>query len=309
VQIAQSMGVKQANGQPLAQVPAFTLGAEDVDPLAVTGAFATFANQGKHCAPEAITRVTTSITGLTPPSVPASQCVSSISPDVANGVTSLLTGVIDQPGATGAGLSIGRPAAGKTGTDDNYKNGWFGGYTPNLASAVWVGNPDSATPMQNIVVNGVRYPEVFGATLAGRIWKLAMTNAVKPLPVETFARPPDSVLQGEPIRVPDVTGQDPADARASLIKLGFSVATDMPQVSSTQPAGKVDSTNPAAGSIGHVGDSVTILVSNGIPPAPVSPPPASSSPPHSPGPITSPPASPPATVAPTQSPKKKKKHG
>jgi len=109
IQIAQAMGVKKANGQPLEQIPAFTLGAEDVDPLAVTGAFATFANQGVHCAPQAITGVTTSIEGMNPPKVPGPNCKPAIDKDVANGVTSLLQGVIDQHGATGAGLSITCP--------------------------------------------------------------------------------------------------------------------------------------------------------------------------------------------------------
>jgi membrane peptidoglycan carboxypeptidase len=252
VQIAEAMGVKQANGQPLDQIPAFTLGAEDVDPLAVTGAFATLANQGMYCAPQAITGVTTSIQGLHPPKVPGPSCKQAIDKDVANGVTSLLQGVIEH--GTGAGLGIGRPAAGKTGTDDDYKNGWFGGYTPNLAAAVWTGNPDSATPMRNITINGHRYPQVFGATLAGKIWQLAMKSASQSLPVETFVQPPVSTLRGEPVTVPDVTGQDPAVATAALQKLGLAVIRDATQVPSDQPLGKVASTDPAAGSTLDVGN-------------------------------------------------------
>ena len=303
IQIAESMGVKQANGQPLDQIPAFTLGAEDVDPLSVTGAFGTFANQGMYCAPQAITKVTTSIEGLKPPTVPGPQCTQVIDKDVANGVTSLLQGVLDQPGATGAGLGIGRPAAGKTGTDDDYKNGWFGGYTPNLAAAVWTGNPDSATPMRNITVNGKRYGEVFGATLAGQIWHQAMSNAVKTLPAETFVQPPDVTLHGETVSIPDVTGQDPTAATATLQKLGLDVSVDANQVSSDQPLGKVASTNPAAGAKVYAGTKVTIFVSNGTPPAPSGSPPASA-------PASGAPASPTATDSsanPTPEPTKKKK--
>ena len=81
-------------------------------------------------------------------------------------------------GGTGFGLALGRPAAGKTGTDDDFKNAWFSGYTPNLASSVWVGNPDSTVPMRAITVNNKKYAEVFGATLSGPIWQLAMKGAL-----------------------------------------------------------------------------------------------------------------------------------
>ena len=298
VQIAESMGVHLSTGGPLQQVPAFVLGAEDVDPLSVAGAFATLANQGMFCKPQAITKVTTSIEGLTLPTVPGPQCTQVLDRNIANGVTSMLTGVLTQPGGTGAGLSIGRPAAGKTGTDDEYKNGWFSGYTPNLAASVWTGNPDSATPMRGVTVNGHYIGEVFGATLAGKIWQQAMAGAVKTMPVESFVSPPDSVLHGQPVVVPDVSGMDPATAKAALQKLGFVVATDMPQVPSTQPAGKVDSTSPVAGTAGHVGDSVTILVSNGTPPPPTGSPPVSS-PPASPAPGGSKSATPSPTPAPS----------
>jgi len=314
VQIAEAMGVKQSNGQSLDQIPAFTLGAEDVDPLAVSGAFATLANQGVYCAPQAITGVTTSIEGLIPPKVTGPNCKQAIDKDVANGVTSLLQGVIEH--GTAAGLGIGRPAAGKTGTDDDYKNGWFGGYTPNLAAAVWTGNPDSATPMRNITVNGHRYPQVFGATLAGKIWQLAMKGATKTLPVETFVPPPNSTLRGDPVTLPDVTGQDPNAAADALRKLGLSVSIDATQVPSDQPLGMVAFTDPAAGATLYVGNKVTLFVSNGTPPLPSGSPPASGSPtasgPPGPGGGPLPSANPTKTDTPSPpakpGPTKKKKH-
>ncbi len=306
VQIAESMGVRLSNGQPLKQFIPFVLGAEEVDPLSIAGAFGTLANQGVYCQPQAITKVTTSIENMKLPTIPGPQCKPVLDRNVANGVTSLLTGVIQY--GTGAGLGIGRPAAGKTGTDDDYQNGWFSGYTPNLAASVWTGNPDAVTPMRNVTVNGKLIPRVFGATLAGKIWQQAMAGAVKSLPVENFVQPPQSVLRGDPITVPDVTGLDPNDAKAALQKAGFVVVADQPQVPSTQPAGKVDSTSPVAGTTGHVGDKVTILVSNGTLPPPVSPPPGSPPASNAPGVTESP--SPPAstTPSPDASKKPKKKH-
>src|SRR5450755_4291109 len=124
ITIAQDLGVKEsANGGPLEQVPAFVLGSEDVDPLSVAGAFATFANQGTFCAPRAITGVTVLLGDIDTPlkSVPGPSCKPVLDPSIANGVTTLLEHVL-LPGGTGGGLDIGRPAAAKTGTDDDYKN-------------------------------------------------------------------------------------------------------------------------------------------------------------------------------------------
>jgi membrane peptidoglycan carboxypeptidase len=300
VQIAESMGVKQSTGGPLDQQPSFVLGAESVDPLAVAGAFATLANQGTYCAPEAITRVTSTISSAI--NVPGPACTPAISPDIANGVTSLLEGVLNEPGGTAAGDGIGRPAAGKTGTDDSYRNAWFSGYTPNLAASVWVGNPDATTEMRGVTVKGKRISEVFGSTLPAPIWQQAMEGAVKSLPVQNFVQAPDSILQGAPITMPDVSGQDPATATAALTKLGYVVSPTTVQVPSTQPLGKVDSTDPAAGTVGHIGDKVTLQVSNGSPPPPSGSPsaPASSGPPASlpPGTIESPPVSSPPAQSP-----------
>jgi membrane peptidoglycan carboxypeptidase len=183
-------------------------------------------------------------------------------------------------GGTGYGLALGRPAAGKTGTDDAYKNAWFSGYTPNLASSVWVGNPDSTVPMQAITVNNKKYAFVYGATLPGPIWQLAMKGALLNQPIVSFQNPPDAVLRGPAITIPVLQGQDPAAAAAALTKLGLSPAVDPTKVTSSQPLGKVETTIPAAGTTVYAGALVKIELSDGVPPF-VSPPPASSEPPSS----------------------------
>jgi penicillin-binding protein 1A len=63
---------------------------------------------------------------------------------------------------TGVGANTGCPAAGKTGTAENLDNAWFAGYTPKLATAVWVGFPQGNVPMG---------PNAFGGTLAAPIWR------------------------------------------------------------------------------------------------------------------------------------------
>src|SRR3546814_20132330 len=63
-----------------------------------------------------------------------------LEPDVADTLTSILRQVIAR--GTGRSAAIGRPAAGKTGTTDDWRDAWFVGFTPALATSVWVGFPD-----------------------------------------------------------------------------------------------------------------------------------------------------------------------
>ena len=86
-------------------------------------------------------------------------------------VTQALKGVLDH--GTAAGLGIGCPAAGKTGTTSSFTDAWFVGYTPKLSTAVWVGYPKETTSMT--AVPG--YGEVFGATIPAPIWQQFMTAA------------------------------------------------------------------------------------------------------------------------------------
>ena len=69
---------------------------------------------------------------------------------------------------TGTGANIGRPAAGKTGTSQDWRDAWFVGFTPDILTAVWVGNDDGA-PMAKVT----------GGELPAAIWKQFMTVAEK----------------------------------------------------------------------------------------------------------------------------------
>jgi len=179
-EIAESMGVYRGSGENLLRVPSFTLGSMEVTPLAMANAYATFANHGTYCKPRVILGITDR-DGATLP-VPPPECRQVLARDVADSVTSLLTGVIDGPigGRTGARMSLDRPAAGKTGTTNESAAVWFCGFTPDIAAAVWVGDPRGgfAYPMKNVTVNGVYYSQVFGGTLPGPIWKASMEAAL-----------------------------------------------------------------------------------------------------------------------------------
>ncbi len=86
-------------------------------------------------------------------------------------------------------MSIGRDTTGKTGTINNHAAVWFAGSTPDLSAAVWVGNPlgGFAHPLQNVVIKGRYYREVFGLSIPGPVWKASMLGALagsEPVPMQ-----------------------------------------------------------------------------------------------------------------------------
>ena len=80
----------------------------------------------------------------------------------------------------------GREVAGKTGTNDNYADAWFVGYTPDLVTAVWVGYPNELKPMET----EFHGEPVAGGTLPALIWKAFMSRALAGKPTTTFTSPP-----------------------------------------------------------------------------------------------------------------------
>jgi membrane peptidoglycan carboxypeptidase len=198
VKTAAALGVHRADGTPLLQstrqdesadnVPSFTLGAVNVSPLTMAAAYATVAARGTYCTPVAIIKIVTE-TGHNL-SVPSAGCHQAISPQVADAVNYILQGVLNG-GGTGAGLGIGRPAAGKTGTS-NVANGngtpyaAFAGYTPSLVGYVSVSNPVSPThytmggtsACYQSESGGQTCPaEMFGANAPGQTWQMSFQHA------------------------------------------------------------------------------------------------------------------------------------
>jgi membrane peptidoglycan carboxypeptidase len=115
--------------------------------------------------------------------VPDGDCQRVLKRDVADTVTVMLNGVVDGsiPGRTGQAMVIPeRQVAGKTGTTNDSAAVWFAGYTPQIAAAVWVGDPRGgfAYPMKNVTINGRYYSQVFGGTLPGPIWRDSMEKAL-----------------------------------------------------------------------------------------------------------------------------------
>jgi membrane peptidoglycan carboxypeptidase len=182
--VAKALGVTLGNGQDIPQLPCFTLGCFDVTTLDMAEAMATFAGHGIHCEPIAILSITDRDGQAL--DVPSANCAQAIDADVADSVAAIMAGVIDGPlgGRTGAKMYFGRPAAGKTGTTDSHAAVWFVGFTPDLAAAVWVGDPRGGQqyPMSNVTINGTYFAQVYGYLLPGPIWRESMEGALAGTP-------------------------------------------------------------------------------------------------------------------------------
>jgi 1A family penicillin-binding protein len=132
IQVARRLGV----GSPLDLNLSLALGTSDVTLLELTSAYGVLANQGVWMPPTAIRHVTNAQGKLLEEHVPEGR--EALSPEMAYVVTHMLRGVVDRGTGQGA-KTLGRPIAAKTGTTNDYSNAWFIGFTPHLATGVWVG--------------------------------------------------------------------------------------------------------------------------------------------------------------------------
>lgn len=165
----------------LAPVLSAVLGTNDVTTLETASAYATLASGGIYRKPQAILRIVLPDgTEYYKAKVKSKRVISD---GVAYWVTQALKGVITGGTAYPNGF-IGRPAAGKTGTTDNHADAWFCGYTPQLATAVWMGYAKENTPM------GLIHGRVaWGGEWSTIIWATFMKAAHAGLPIKDFPRP------------------------------------------------------------------------------------------------------------------------
>ncbi|MFW6264080.1 MAG: transglycosylase domain-containing protein [Cyanobacteriota bacterium] len=157
---------------PLEPVVSLPLGAIGVTPLEMASAYATFAANGWRSNPTIIARITDSNGNVLLDNTPQPKLV--LDPWASASLTTVLKGVIN--GGTGTAANIGRPAAGKTGTTSSERDVWFVGYTPQLATAVWIGN-DDYRPLGAGVTGGGH---------AAPIWREFMSDAMRGEPVRHF---------------------------------------------------------------------------------------------------------------------------
>jgi penicillin-binding protein 1A len=178
--MARRLGVNQAH---LSDGPAITLGVDGVTPVEMASAYATLAAQGVYHAPHAVSSV--SFASGAPPKVYPVKGKRVLQDGVAAEVTRILGENMLAGTGVGARMADGRPEAGKTGTTDEYRDAWFCGYTPDLATCVWIGYPKGEIQLLN--VEGVS--RVSGPTLPADIWKIFMTAALAGKPQTDFPAP------------------------------------------------------------------------------------------------------------------------
>ncbi len=173
------------------------LGAIGVAPLHLANAFATFAADGRYCAPIAIAGVTDAAGRELPAQI--SDCRSAVKPEVARGVNSVLQDVLK----LGSGVYIepkvhtSFPVAAKTGTSNTNGATWVVGYTSGLATASFFGDAleGQKRPGQNVTINGKFYKNIDGYMLAGPQWANYMLEVAGLYPAEAFPPPPESMTR------------------------------------------------------------------------------------------------------------------
>ena len=187
VNMAKRLGVRTSR---LEAVPSITLGADGVSPLEMATVYATLANGGVYHQPTAIAEVRDADGKVLKQG--RSPGVRVIQDGVAAEVTRILGENMHDGTGTGALMSDDRPEAGKTGTTDNHTDAWFCGYTPTLATCVWIGYPDATKPMYGVEGVGA----VSGPTLPADIWHIYMDSALAGTPPVSFPAPAKPVQWG-----------------------------------------------------------------------------------------------------------------
>ncbi|MFN0029281.1 MAG: transglycosylase domain-containing protein [Acidimicrobiales bacterium] len=231
VATAEAMGIDSE----LNAVPAAVLGTENVTVLEMANAYATLANRGMRVAPTFVTRITDPDgTILFEAEHDQRRAVSATSADA---ITLALGQVISR--GTGTAAQIGRAAAGKTGTAEEYRDAWFVGYTPQLAVAVWVGFAQERTPM----VPPTTPLTVTGGSWPAEIWHSFMIEATAAMDPQDFVAPATTVRavtttsSSVPVPAPTNPGPGVADTAPGTVTTPATVTGGGPPATS-QRAGQ-----------------------------------------------------------------------
>jgi penicillin-binding protein 1A len=261
---------------------ALGLGATDVTPLSMAVGYAALANRGEWCAPYPIERIETADGQLLWSHTPL--CRQVIDPEVADQVVAILAGPVTA-GGTAPIANLGAwPTRGKTGTTNDYVDAWFVGMVRQLATAAWIGYPQSTRfyvdeeaavavcgeqaflnqcpavrqTLSNVTIAGTRYARVFGGTIPAPMWKTYMAQAVEPFEQLPFPAAPPRLSAP----VPDLVGAfDIDDARLRAQLAGFTLRVE--ELPDDSPPGTLVTQSPAVGESYELGRMVVLFVSGG----------------------------------------------
>ncbi len=169
VAIAERLGITSR----LKAHPSIALGASETSLLEMTAAYAVIANQGLAAWPYGITEIRDG-DGKLLYRRSAGGAGRLVEAKIVAQIQSMLKKVIDS--GTGKAAKLARPAAGKTGTSQDFRDAWFIGYTNELVTGVWLGNDDSSPTRR-----------VSGGSLPATLWRTYMTDALKGAPSRPLA--------------------------------------------------------------------------------------------------------------------------
>jgi membrane peptidoglycan carboxypeptidase len=246
---AEALGVSRADRGILQSNPAAVLGTNELSPLTMAKSFAAIAGGGVVCEPIVIDRFVTA-TGTTIPGQEPN-CRQGITPDVAAAAIAPMRSVIT--GGTGTRSNPGGsvPVMGKTGTTDSQVQTWMVGSSTEVATAVWVGNIKGDYRLS-------RYRN--GTVLRHDIWRVVMQAANEAYGGSAFPTPPDRLLRGSGVPLPEITGLSVAEATSLLESIGLRI-----EVIEGVAEGRISSSQPVAGTLLARGMIVRVSTSGGGP--------------------------------------------
>ncbi|WP_054953000.1 transglycosylase domain-containing protein [Flaviflexus massiliensis] len=183
--VAEQMGVRSGNGEPLQPRPSAVLGSNNVTPLSTANSMATLASGGIMCEPMSFTKIENqdgeTIAEISP------TCSRVLDEEVADTTTAVLKTVVEDGGTGFRAQVAGHEVAGKTGTANMDYHAWFMGYTAHEATAIWLGHMEGNVSMFYTTINGQYNVEVYGGlypALAFSTYQSRILEGVDPIPFD-----------------------------------------------------------------------------------------------------------------------------
>jgi len=205
LEMARELGITT----PLPETPALALGAGEVTLLELTAAYAAIANEGRGVWPYGIRRIAGDANTTLFKRPEEQPNPRRLAPQITAEMQNLLRAVVAW--GTGKRADPGRPAAGKTGTSQDFRDAWFIGFVKGMVVGVWVGNDDGA-PMKGVT----------GGTLPAEIWRQIVIEATEDTPVAAL---PSAGSADPAIPVPPAPAPRGAGQQVSLPPVGGDTAT------------------------------------------------------------------------------------
>ncbi|QNT90690.1 penicillin-binding protein [Streptomyces griseofuscus] len=241
VQLGEYVGYDNVEGEALKagllrttlqyDTPGFYIGTSTPSAIRMADAYATFDDGGVQHEPYSVTKVVAD--GRQLPGFDKPKGITAMPASTADTVTDVLRGVVEHGTGTNA-QALGRPAAGKTGTTDDYKSAWFIGYTPQLTTAVSMFKEDPKNAGLQSMQGVGGYAKVFGADMPTEVWTGYMTAALRGQPVQQFPPAPQLSQRTDEYGAPSPTPSATA-------------AQSTPPATPTAPATPTPTTEPCHG--------------------------------------------------------------